>query len=224
MRSTASAAEASLRTKTASARGTITSSSVRSVNSRAWSSSSAVALGSSPCSWDSPISWLSSSSVAPWCSSSTGSMPTLRSSLFAAPSKTCTTGPTTFRYAGVEPAGALASRSGTAMARFFGAGSPSTICTTVAPTKASSTEMPLTAASGMPSPDRAGLSSAETDGSAKKPTTRPVTVMPSWAPDSMNDRRSRTFRARAAFLSPASACRARASRSAETQANSWATK
>lgn len=53
-------------------------------------------------------------------------------------------------------------------------------------------------------------------GSAMKPTTRPVTVMPSWAPESMNDSRSSTLRARAAFLSPSSAWRARASRSAET--------
>ncbi len=175
-----------------------------------------MSLGSAPCSWDSPIRWPSSSSVAPWCSSSTGSIPTLRSSLFAALSKTCTTGPTTFRYASVDGARAFASRSGTAMARFFGASSPSTICTTVASTKASTTETPPTAASGRPIPDRAGRSSADTDGSAMKPTTSPVTVMPSCAPDSMNDSRSSTLRARAALRSPASASRARVSRSAET--------
>lgn len=112
----------------------------------------------------------------------------------------------------------VAGRSGTAIARFFGAGSPSTVCTTVAPTKASTTDRPVTAASGRPTPDRAGSISADTDGSAMKPTTRPVTVMPSWAPDSMNDNRSSTFSARAARLSPASAsrARARARRSAET--------
>ncbi len=104
-------AVAPLRTKTASARGTITSSRVRSENSRAWSRRSAVSRGSCPCSCDSPMRWPSSSTVAPWWSSSTGSMPTLRSSLLAAPSKSRTTGPTTFRYASVELARAFARRS-----------------------------------------------------------------------------------------------------------------
>jgi len=82
----------------------------------------------------------------------------------------------------------------------------------------------VTAASGRPTPDRAGLISVDTDGSAMKPTTRRVTVMPSWAPDSMNDNRSSTFGARAALLPPASVSRARARRSPETWAKSWATK
>lgn len=45
-------------------------------------------LGYCPCSCDSPIRCPSSSRVAPWCNSSTGSMPTLRRSLLAAPPKT----------------------------------------------------------------------------------------------------------------------------------------
>jgi hypothetical protein len=49
-----------------------------------------------------------------------------------------------------------------------------------------------------------------------KPTTSAVTVMPSCAPDSMNDSRPITWTALAAFLSPAAACWDRASRSAET--------
>ncbi|KFG01629.1 hypothetical protein IQ62_05645 [Streptomyces scabiei] len=72
----------------------------------------------------------------------------------------------------MEPASDLAGRSGTASARFFGAGSPSTIRTTVAATKARATEIPPTAPCGTPTPVRAGSSSAETEGSAMKPTTR----------------------------------------------------
>ncbi|CAO0825370.1 hypothetical protein SMICM17S_04754 [Streptomyces microflavus] len=87
---------------------------------------------------------------------------------------------------------------------------------TVATTKESVTEMADTAPSGRPAPSSAGRRSAETDGSARKPTTSPVTVMPSWAPESMKESRSRTVTARAARLSPAAASRKSVRRSADT--------
>jgi hypothetical protein len=61
----------------------------------------------------------------------------------------------------------------------FGASSPRTICRTVATTRARTTENAETALADRPVPSNAGLISAETEGSARKPTTRPVTVVPS---------------------------------------------
>ena len=77
--------------------------------------------------------------------------------------------------------------SGRAMARPLGTSSPTTICTMVAMKMAITSDTPCTA----PSPtsgSRAGSSRVATAGSASRPISREVTVIPSWAPDRLNDR------------------------------------
>src|SRR5690606_13677236 len=61
------------------------------------------------------------------------------------------------------------------------------------------------------------------DGSATKPTTRLVTVIPSCAPESCVDKRRKAFCSETARRSPDSARRATAGRSTVTKANSAAT-
>ncbi len=76
----------------------------------------------------------------------------------------------------------LATASGEEIAQFFGTSSPTTIRNTV------DRPVPITSASERASDSEAPRSlsgpliSAATDGSASMPTTRLVTVMPSWAP------------------------------------------
>ncbi len=166
----------------------------------------------------------SSSGVAPCSTSSTGSMPTRLSRPVAAESNSLTTGPTTARYASVDPARNLATGSGLAMPRFFGASSPKTICTTVATKTPAATETPVIMASGRPASVSHGRTMTAIAGSARKPTSSAVTVMPSWAPESMKDKREVTCSAFSAAASPAAACSRSRERSAATKANSWATK
>ena len=91
-----------------------------------------------------------SSDVAPGASSSTGSMPTARSRRLEAASKSRMTGPATVRYITVDRLRARASGIGRAMARFFGASSPTTICRTVEKTRTRATAMVRLIAYGRP--------------------------------------------------------------------------
>ncbi len=71
---------------------------------------------------------------------------------------------------------ALDTAIGSAMAQFLGTSAPKTICTVVAITSASPTD---TAALEMPHDSSGTASKVASDGSAKKPTSKDVTVMPS---------------------------------------------
>ena len=124
----------------------------------------------------------------------------------------------------MERASASATGSGRAMARFFGASSPMTIWVAVARTNATVSAMPGRALSETPSSPTTGSSAAPIVGWAMKPTTSEVTVMPSCAPDSMNESCERTASARDARLSPRSPASTSRPRRAATKANSPATK
>ena len=124
----------------------------------------------------------------------------------------------------VERARARASGSGAAIARFLGYSSPKIICTIVATASASTVPMLMLTAAGTPTTPSSSPSVSPTIGSATKPTSRPVTVMPSCAPESMNEVRSVILRTRPAVASPASACAAMRLRSTDMYENSWATK
>lgn len=77
-----------------------------------------------------------------------------------------------------------ATASGEEIAQFFGTSSPTTIRTTV------DSAVPITRASEEDTPGDSPVASTgprislEMDGSESMPTTRLVTVMPSWAPES----------------------------------------
>ena len=92
----------------------------------------------------------SSCAVAPWGSSSTGSMPTRRRIRFEAESNTRISGPAMVRYSSVDRASRSAIASAFAMARFFGASSPSTIWMIVANSNARMTETDTLTACGTP--------------------------------------------------------------------------
>ena len=77
-------------------------------------------------------------------------MPTARSRRLEAASKSRITGPATVRYITVDRLRARASGIGRAMARFFGASSPTTICRTVEKTSTTATAMVRLIAYGRP--------------------------------------------------------------------------
>ena len=79
----------------------------------------------------------------------------------------------------------IADASGLARAKFFGASSPNTMVSNVASTRPTINAMAFTASSSRPNTSRAGRNTAAKVSSAMKPMTRDVTVMPSWAPESM---------------------------------------
>ena len=124
----------------------------------------------------------------------------------------------------VDRASARESGSGAAIARFLGYSSPKIICTIVAAASASTVPMLTLSATGTPATPRISPSDSPIIGSATKPTSRPVTVMPSCAPESMNEVRSVTLRTCPAAASPALACAAMRLRSTDMYANSCATK
>ena len=115
----------------------------------------------------------------------------------------------------MDSASARATGSGRAMARFFGNSSPKTICTTVANSSAATVPIATPTPVGTPTPPSSSPSPAPISGSATYPTIRPVTVMPSWAPDSMNEVRPVMARARRALASPAPARTRRRARSTD---------
>ena len=106
----------------------------------------------------------------------------------------------------VEGARARAIGSGLAIARFFGANSPKTIWPIVASTSAIASEIPNVADSGIPTASSSGSIAPAIAGSATKPSTKVVTVMPSCAPDSMKLSLLCTAMARVAFRSPNADC------------------
>ena len=184
---------------------TIASEASSSAKSMARSSRPACRMVRCPDSADeSTIRSSSSVDTAPW-SSSTGSMPNTFRSRFADPSNSRMTGPATFMKSSVEPATARATGSGLAIARFFGASSPNTICAIVARTNAMTSETPNDALAPTPTASSTGSIAPAIAGRAMKPRTSDVTVMPSWAPDSMKLNRLWTASARIDFLSPSSA-------------------
>ena len=132
--------------------------------------------------------------------------------------------PNTVRYTVVERARPRARGSGLASARFLGYNSPKIICTTVAAINASTVPTVTPTAAGTPTPPSRVPSEWPTSGSATNPTSSPVTVIPNWAPESMNEVRWVTFSARAAEMSPASARALSLFLSTDMYANSWATK
>ena len=110
-----------------------------------------------------------------------------RSRRFEDWSKTQISHPNTFRYSSVERDSQRARGSGRAIARFFGTSSPNSICTSVDSARASTVPTAIPTATGTPAQPNISANEAPINGSATYPTSRPVTVMPSWAPESMND-------------------------------------
>ena len=79
----------------------------------------------------------------------------------------------------------MAVRAGRAIARFFGASSPKTICSAVARVSAiAAVTAPIDPGGTQPS---SGCSNGERAPSTTHPRISELTVMPSWAPDSWND-------------------------------------
>jgi hypothetical protein len=102
------------------------------------------------------------------------------------------------------------------MARFFGASSPSTIWITVDRSNTRITDTGRLTARETPAVPSRSARPSPTKGSATYPTSSTVTVMPSCAPESMNDSRPVTTSARAAAWSPSSARRRSLPRSTAT--------
>ena len=117
-----------------------------------------------------------------------------------------------------------ATGSGLAIARFFGTSSPKSIWTTVENSSARIVPTPTPTACGTEARPRRSPIARPMSGSATYPTTRVVTVIPSCAPESMNDVRLVTPRTRSATGSPFSAAAPMRERSTAMKANSWATK
>ncbi len=86
-----------------------------------------------------------------------------------------------------NPTTARPTFSGSAMAQFLGTSSPNTICTAVASTNAAVKATTDAVSSGRPTASIGTCRSAAIEGSAMKPTTRLVMVMPSCAPDNCVD-------------------------------------
>ena len=87
----------------------------------------------------------------------------------------------------VGVASARASGSGLAIARFFGYSSPKIIVTIVASSSAPVVPISTEAVVLSPAPPSSVPMDSPMSGSATYPMSRPVTVMPSCAPDNMND-------------------------------------
>ena len=224
MRSRRSAAVASASMVTTRFHGIMASDASSSPKSIARSSNAAWLSVRWPLSADeSTIKSSSSVDTAPR-SSSTGSTPISRNSRFAAPSNSRMTGPATRRNTHIDGARARATGSGFAIAKFFGASSPNTICAMVANINASVIAIPNVADSGRPTATSAGSINEASAGSAMKPNASVVTVIPNCAPDSMKLRRLCMSIARFERRSPSSARSLKRLRRAATNANSTATK
>ena len=105
----------------------------------------------------------------------------------------------------MDRASARATGSGRAIARFFGNSSPNTICTTVANSSASTVPTATPNPAGTPTPPSSSPIPSPISGSAMYPTIKPVTVIPSCAPDNMNEVRVVMSSARRAPASPSAA-------------------
>ncbi len=118
----------------------------------------------------------------------------------------------------------LATARGEEIAQFLGTSSPTTIRTTVeiAVPRIRAAEEAVPA--DRPIASKGPWSRAEIDGLEIMPMTRPVTVMPSWAPESWNVRVRTAARALSAPRSPRSTARSSSLRSTVVSENSAATK
>src|SRR5215218_5448201 len=110
------------------------------------------------------------------------------------------------------------------MARFLGTSSPKTMVTPVDSTKATTSDTLVAAMPDTPTDSRGPSMRSAMAGSARKPISRLVSVMPSWAADSCVDSVRSASRSPRARRSPASAARSTDARSTVTNANSAATK
>jgi len=151
-------------------------------------------------------------------------MPSARTMAFAVPLRNQRSGLVTQVNARCAPTTALPTFSGSAIAQFFGTSSPKTIWVAVAMRNAAVNATASDVSSGRPAASIGTRSSAAMEGSAMKPTTRLVIVMPSWAPESCVDSVRRPAEREIARLSPSPASRATVGRSTVTRANSAATK
>ncbi len=124
----------------------------------------------------------------------------------------------------MAPWTARPTRIGSEMAQFFGTSSPSTIDTPVAMMRARATATAETVDSDQPNELRGGRSNVAMEGSAMKPITRLVTVIPSCAPESCVERDANPSCRPFARVSPSSASRSTLARSTVTNENSAATK
>lgn len=118
----------------------------------------------------------------------------------------------------------LATASGEEIAQFLGTSSPTTIRKTVDRAVPMTSATERDAEGETPSDSSGPAISLAIDDSESMPTTRLVTVMPSWAPDSWNVRFRAALRAPDAPRSPRSTARSSSLRSTVVSENSAATK
>ena len=204
-------------------RGVMISSARRSPNASDRCSSVAVSGASVPCCAERPTSDISSSGERADASSSWGSMPIRRRIPFADSLKSAIAGRFTVVNPRMNPWTALAVCSGSATARFWGTSSPRTIVTAVARISAIVTATPWTAPDGTPRLSSGPSMSFAIAGSARKPMSRFVIVIPSWAPESCVERLRSALSTPRAAPSPDSAARSTVDRSTVTKENSAAT-
>ena len=211
------------RSATIRVRGVMTSSARRSPNAIERCSSVAVSAASVPCCAERAASDVSSSGERADASSSWGSMPRRCSTALAEALNNAMTGRNTRVKPRMNPWTSFAVPSGRAIARFLGTSSPRTIVNAVARISPMATEMPDTAPEGTPRSSSGPSMSSAIAGSAMKPISRLVSVMPSWAPESCVERLCSASRTPRAPASPSSAARSTVERSTVTNENSAAT-
>ena len=201
----------------------MTSSARRSPNAIERCSSVAVSGASVPCCAERAASDVSSSGERADASSSWGSMPRRCSTALAEALKREMTGRNRRVKPRMNPWTSFAVPSGRAIARFLGTSSPRTIVNAVARISPMATEMPDTAPEGTPRSSSGPSMSSAIAGSAMKPMSRFVSVMPSWAPESCVERLCSASRTPRAPASPSSTARSTVERSTVTNENSAAT-
>ena len=119
-----------------------------------------------------------SSGVRAERSSSTGSTPTRRSSWFAEPFSTATSGRVSFVNTTSGMITHTTLSTGRDKAMFFGTSSPNTICTAVANSNAAASAATSVTSASSPSSWSGPRSNVAIDGSATKPIAKLVTVIP----------------------------------------------
>ncbi len=154
---TRSASVAVAGTAITSTRGTSTSAAVRPVKRMARVNRRTSLSARSRVSADERISRPSSASERAWPPSSWGVMPMRRSTALAEPFRKRISGARTRLHARSGPASALAVPSGLSMAMPLGISSPPTICSTVATTRAITSETRWPPVSPIPSPVNTGF-------------------------------------------------------------------
>ena len=223
-RRTTSSAVAVRSIEDARARGLITSAAVCSPKLSDLVTSRAVPASSVPAWADRRTSEASSCGVRAPDSSSLGVMPSARRNRFAEPLSTKIRGRATSAKPRTGIATTFAVASGAEIPRNCGSSSPNTIENNVAMTRArpaatESSVEPLspTALSGV-------WSSTPSDGVARKPRIRVVSVMPTWAAESWVESRRSEPSTTSARASPPSTAFCTVGRSSATSENSVATK